>query len=347
MDKTELKYKVITLLKTLDVYDPNSLETQHVVRCPYCGDSRNPMSGHFSIKIDVNSDDGMVYRCFKCPESGLLTADTLADLNLFLDDETSISLKSYNRKLIKKNKFMNTTVKNYAVPISSETKLNLQKLEYLSKRLGYNFSLPEATSLKIILDLKDFLKTNEIKEIPMVSDKYLNFINYNYIGFLCMDNNTINFRCFRDDKSMKRYIKTKIDPNNIHPASFYGIPNQIDPLYNHDINIHIAEGVFDIDSIFLNVMNSNRKNNFYYASCGFTYLTVIKYLVYNGINTGINLHIYSDNDKTEKDHRDYLFYKSSLGIWCDNIYIHYNRYKDEKDYGVPKEKIIDTFTVIK
>lgn len=347
MDKIEIKYKIISLLKTLDVYTPNSLHTQHVVRCPYCGDSKNPTSGHFSIKIDVDSDDAMIYRCFKCPEAGLLTMDTLGDLGLYADEEVSISLKSFNRKIVKKNKYLSNNIKSYVIPTVSDTDLNIQKLSYFNSRMGFEYNLAEAQGLKIIINFKDFLKVNEIKSIPLVSDKYINFISYNYIGFLGTDNNTISFRCIRDDKSMKKHIKVKLDPYSIHPASFYNIPNRIDLMYTNDIHIHIAEGVFDIASIYTNLLNRDTSNNLFYGANGFSYLSILRYIIFTGINTGIHLHIYSDSDKTDENHKYYLFKKSPLYVWCDAIYIHRNGSIGEKDYGVPKERIIDTFKKIK
>ena len=104
--KTDLKLQIIDLLRGLEVYIPNSLNTQHVVRCPYCGDSRNPSSGHFSIHIDINSETPMLYRCFKCDVSGLLNSEVLSELEIFLNPNANQELKSFNRRLVKTNKYI-------------------------------------------------------------------------------------------------------------------------------------------------------------------------------------------------------------------------------------------------
>ncbi len=341
-----IKIDIIELLKTLSVYEPNSIGTQHVVRCPYCGDSKDPTHGHFSIHINVDSDTAMLYRCFKCDASGLLTPDTLNELGLYPSFELSQSIKSANKKIVKKNRYITTSNKKFYVPKASDVILNYKKLDYINERLNINLTVGDTPDFKIILDIFEFIKYNEITSIPNVSFKYLNFINHNYVGFLSTNNNCITFRRINDDKSMRRYIKVIIDPHNLNSNSFYSIPNSINLLYTNDIHIHITEGIFDILGVYNNVTNGNKENNYYYASCGFGYLTVLKYLIYNGINTGLNVHIYSDKDKTDRNHLDYLK-KSAITLWLDSISIHRNNFPGEKDYGVPANKLIDTFRKIK
>ena len=53
----QLKEMIIEKLKTLPVCQSNGIGTQWVVRCPYCGDSRDLSHGHLSIHIDISSDD--------------------------------------------------------------------------------------------------------------------------------------------------------------------------------------------------------------------------------------------------------------------------------------------------
>ena len=109
-------------------------------------------------------------------------------------------------------------------------------------------------------------------------------------------------------------------------------------LYTEPINIHIAEGTFDILSVYLNLQPELSQNSLFFASCGYSFSTILKYLIYTGVNTDINLHIYSDNDKTDEDHLRLLrtpFYQT----WIDKIIIHRNIYVGEKDFGVPKDHI--------
>jgi hypothetical protein len=171
--------------------------------------------------------------------------------------------------------------------------------------------------------------------------KQLKTLNESYVGFLSNNNNCITFRNITDNDRLMRYFKVILNPKNINQNTFYSIPNSIDLMYTHDINIRIAEGTFDILSVFKNLVK-NKNNEYYFASCGFGSNVIIRYLIHNGINTGLNLHIYSDNDKTDDDHRKYLFKNSSVSYWLDHIDIHRNQFNNEKDYGIPTNRIIDS-----
>ena len=127
--------------------------------------------------------------------------------------------------------------------------------------------------------------------------------------------------------------------------SFYSTPSQIDIMYTHPIHIHMAEGIFDILSIKENLIKDT-ETNYFYASCGFGGVSIIKYLIHHGMNTGLNFHIYSDNDKTDWEHKKYLHNGSYLTNWMDHIFIHRNAFSGEKDYGVPLSQISDSFIEI-
>ena len=72
-------------------------------------------------------------------------------------------------------------------------------------------------------------------------------------------------------------------------------------MYTNDINIHIAEGPFDILGVFYHLMNGELENNLYYAVCGFGYGTILRNIISAGLNTGLNVHIYADNDKSDEE----------------------------------------------
>ena len=350
MNNLELKKEIIKLLETLPVYYPNSTYIQHVVRCPYCGDSMNQSHGHFSIKINLETDEPMVFRCFKCDISGILTNSVLEELGLAISNDLYKDFKTYNKnmkkKLIKYN--IITKAPQYDIPLyDSNTINNAKKINYLNKRIGEELSFDDWRDTKAIFNLYDFVKMNEIKSIPGVSINKLQLLNNDYVGFLSSNNNCITFRNIYDNHN-RRYEKIKLNPNLVNPNSFYNIPTSFDILYTNKIDVHISEGIMDIQSIYNNLYNRNNVNNFYFAACGFGYVSIIKYILNIGLNTGITLHIYSDNDKKNMDHYKYLnkIDNSSL-VWIDNIYIHRNKYKNEKDYGVPRERIIDSYMKIK
>lgn len=342
MVNQDFKLELIGILKEDPMCNINLRETQYTIRCPYCDDMYSTDHGHFSLHIDIESDDPILYRCLKCPASGLLSSDTLLDLDVQLSIESLGQLKNFNRKIIKKNRYIDNGSAAYIVPLFSDIPFNHSQLKYVNDRLGTSFGLEDASRLKIVLNLYEFLKSNDLGGIPDVSPNYLEILSKYYVGFLSSNNNVMTLRCTSPHGKMKRYVKLIIDPRNVNANSFYNIPNAIDMLYIDDINIHITEGVFDILSVYANLRREEKKNNFYYAACGFGTSTILKYLVYNGINTGLNVHIYADKDKSDKLHIA-LLRKSGILPWIKSVRIHRNTFPGEKDYGVPAEKMIDTY----
>jgi DNA-directed RNA polymerase subunit RPC12/RpoP len=337
----ELKQDIISMLKTKSVYIPNTAGTKHTTRCPYCGDSHNESHGHFTILIDVESDTPMLYKCLKCDIKGLLTDSVLEELGFYVSSDMHSLLKSFNKKISKIYKLINMEFESYSVPLYLKTYANQSKLDYINNRLDTDINMEEAKDLKLVLNLFDFMKFNNIESLQGMAFKQLKTLNESYVGFLSNNNNCITFRNITDNDRLMRYFKVILNPKNINQNTFYSIPNSIDLMYTHDINIRIAEGTFDILSVFKNLVK-NKNNEYYFASCGFGSNVIIRYLIHNGINTGLNLHIYSDNDKTDDDHRKYLFKNSSVSYWLDHIDIHRNQFNNEKDYGIPTNRIIDS-----
>ena len=57
-----------------------------------------------------------------------------------------------------------------------------------------------------------------------------------------------------------------------------------------------------------------------------------------GINTGLNVHIYADKDKSDKEITKLI---RNYYPWLNSLTIHRNG-SGSKDFGVPKDMIIDT-----
>ena len=345
----ELKSEVIGLLSSLPVYIPNNTGLQHVVRCPFCGDSANLGHAHLSIHIDVNNPTPMMYRCLRCDSSGILDDTLLEELGLYVDYTLHDELKKYNRKACKYSGISMNKLEKFTIPDYSNSKIILDdKLDYINHRLGTDIDIVEARGIKLILDFVYFLNYNDLyKEIEnRIGYNNIQLLQNNYLGFLSTNNNVIVFRYIKPDSKYKRYYKLKLKLNNYDKRSFYSLPMSMDLMYTNDINIHITEGTFDIISIYKNLIQE-RDTDIYYASCGFGYLTVLKSLISLGINTGLNVKIYSDKDKSDYNHIDYLFNKSHISPWLDTIQFHRNNFENEKDYGVPKERIIDTYRIVK
>lgn len=347
ISNNEIKAQIIEQLKTLPVWKQSSNGRNITVRCPYCGDSKHADHGHFSILLDITSDDPMLYRCFRCNESGILTPQVLEDLNLGYDRTLSRNLEIVN-KLSTSSSYFKDKVKNFCVPSQQNSNLNLIKLNYINNRLGTNISLEDCCTYKIILSFWEFIKANKIPvDTPdstgfILKSSIVNTLERSYVGFLSANNNKIVFRDISNDNSgyLGRYYKVTLDVLNRSPNTFYSLVSKFDLLYNQPINIYLAEGTFDILSVYLNLKPEQSQNTLFFASCGYSFSTIVKYLIYMGVNTDITLHIYSDKDKTDEDHKRLLnnpFYR----IWISNIIIHRNIYDGEKDYGVPLDRIED------
>lgn len=346
MDKSQFKAQLIEHLQTLSVCKPSSTRRNWVVRCPYCGDSKTINHGHFSILIDMTSDAPLLYHCFKCNDSGILNPQVLEDLGIYTNQEFSRSLDLFNRSSSNGTYFRDRP-KDFRVPKFSDHGENARKLDYVNQRLGLNLSYEDCIEYKIVLSMVEFMQANHIKIGSDLDGSTINLprksiqeLDTNYVGFLSSNNNKITFRdCTPDQRGFfGRYYKVTIDPLNQSPNTFYGLVNQFNPLYTGDIDVHIAEGTFDIIGAYKNLPHKESENSLFFASCGYGFGTIVKYLVYMGVTTDINLHIYSDADKSDQDHARSLA-KGVSKVWLDRVYVHRNGFSGEKDFGVPKERI--------
>ena len=293
---SELKELIIDeLRRQSSVFYTSINKVQNYVRCPFCGDSLNESHGHLSIKIDVMSDAPMVYRCLKCNISGLVTDTFLEELGVFLDSDSKRELKSFTKKSMRVARLVNLDVEKYITPLSQDSSLCERKLQYVRDRLGIDLDLAKARDYKIILDFFDFIKVNDLIESDEDHLVGLNYkgiynLNENYVGFLSTNNNNIIFRDITG-KQKYRYFKVILNGRNVNMDSFYSIPSKLPLMYTHEIDVHVAEGVFDILSIKDNLIRDTEKN-YFYATCGFGSVNIIKYLIHHGLNTGVRLHIY-------------------------------------------------------
>jgi DNA-directed RNA polymerase subunit RPC12/RpoP len=154
-DTIEIKMQVLNFLKTLPVCNPNSTLTQWTVRCPYCGDSKTQNHGHLSIKIDLSSEEPMLYRCFKCNEAGILSPQLLEDLGIGYNTELIQNLKriSYSNKM---TNYFRDKPKDYIVPYPILSEKNMKKINYIQNRIGCEITPNECVDYKIILNFLSF-----------------------------------------------------------------------------------------------------------------------------------------------------------------------------------------------
>lgn len=333
--------KLTEQLLTLPYAKYTSGRREIMIRCPFCGDSaRNSNSTHFYIKVDINTSEKEipVYYCHLCNAKGIVNSDfirrlaiidhnLISELNVYISD----SMRSpKNRRLFKTS---NKRIK-LINPVPSNIPQTLTKIKYLNSRLGLRLSIDDLIKLKICINLYDLIDANRIEKLSM-KPKMCDILDEHYIGFISYDNEYVNCRRVSDINA-KRYINYNLFGKYDNSRRFYVIPNKVDILNPEPIDIHLAEGVFDILSVFFNVHDCNMENSLYIAVGGTGYYNVIDYFIKFGF-IHHNLHIYSDSEIPIN------FYKSikrNLGDKIDgDIHLYYNTFKGEKDFGVPKDRI--------
>ena len=307
-------------------------------RCHYCGDSRDPTSKHLYIGVDKSGK--ISYHCFKCEAGGVVGPKFFRDLGIY--DYNLINLVTeYNQRVsglsfVFDNYDSGNPRRFYTAPLISYATddRNLRKLDYINRRLGINLTLPKADELKIILNLRSFLLNNDIRWFSR-SPEIVDELDLGFMGFLSMDNSHIVLRRLVPKEKVhpdlrERYSIYKIYPDEGRTYNWYTIPGKIDTRY--PCNIIVTEGPFDILSVYMNF--PKYRNAIYCSVNGKTnYRAFIKYCIQKlGISLfGTIIHIYSDNDLSERDLSSLKGFLQSLRI---RSYLHFNDYPDEKDFGV-------------
>ena len=322
-------------------------KTEIVLRCRYCGDSvKDPRAAHFYIK----NIDGQphLYNCFKCGEKGIFSAKTLRDFSVY-DTEAAVALETYNKSVMSnpqyKSLMRNKTYKVYNNFISNN-ELTHAKINYINRRLGINLTIEDCLRLKIVPNLHDLLNANYISKFTRHPNIVQEFTN-SFIGFLSIDNSFVVLRNLRSGKVYKgidkRYQNYNIFGKLENAKRFYTIPTQVNTLDPTPIHIHIAEGVFDILSIYFNLRNQANYQNIYSTIGGNQYLNQVKtFLTEYGLFNSI-FHLYIDNDVPE--YKINIVEKTLRPLKIP-LYIHWNEYTGEKDFGVKPSNIIEHVQVV-
>ena len=346
----------VPVLKILKRNFPELKRTgnEYVIRCRFCGDSRNKSSAHFYINIG-NENSVPLFHCFKCERSGILSPAVLRELigdsNITREDimdltEISKSISSkVNLSRVRSgyNKLIRNTT--WVLPTDNVSFLK-EKLEYINSRLDLKLSVQEAQNLKIIFSIKNLLTANNLS--PNRGQRVIDELDKYFIGFLSIDNGFLTMRNINDtDGFLKdsRYINYSLyNEKDTNHLRYYCIPTKINKLSKEPVQIHIAEGCFDILSIYYNLRNKNDINNIYICSNGKGYYNVAKVLIEKFGLYNIILNMYPDNDVSDTSLNYYL---RRLYKLCVPVYFHRNTYGEEKDFGVPISKIKEIIYKVK
>ena len=317
-----------------------------IIRCPYCGDSKNKNSAHMYVGISHNKRT-ISFNCFKCNTGGDVGYEFFRKLEIYDQDLISMVL-SYNRELgvdtsLSAGRYYETQYSYVApetiIPIYNDLEYH-KKLDYINRRIGGNLNFYDLQRYKIVLNLKHYLDANGIKTYSR-HPKIVDELSLGFLGFLSIDNSHVIMRRLVPEEKVHENIRTRYVNYTIngHGDAFYCVPEGINQFYPNEI--HLAEGPFDVLSIHTNllafkmnkvVMSMNGKEGL---------MKVLRCLIWKKKMCMFNtiFHIYLDNDVSTYDINGY---RSILNNFHFMYYFHRNTYPDEKDYGVPGERIIDT-----
>ncbi len=311
-------------------------------RCFFCPDSRNPNSKHMYISIPQEKNEPSLYYCHKCHASGVVTYKNLIDWDIY-DDNIAMELIELNKACSNRrgfNKYINKTHYNVSIKTTRMDKGSEIKLEYINHRLGTNLTYQDCRDLKIILNLGDIIKDNKIQDLTR-DIRIAEQLDNNFLGFLSIDNAFLNMRRVCDeglvDKSIdKRYINYKLYDKYDTSERFYTIPTTVNLCTPERVKIHIAEGPFDILSIYENIRA--KEPGIYTSIAGSNYKGLVIYFLETYKLPYTEFHIYPDNDKSGslRNMQKIADYLRPLRI---PLYIHRNMYEGEKDFGVRPEHI--------
>lgn len=320
-----------------------------VCRCPFCGDSKDPKHAHLYISVPQSEEDLSQYHCKKCPAHGVVDVNLLRKIGCE-DTSLLVEVSKHNSEVFKLPKYKSIKqIDVYPLNVNyiRQDPLNEAKLQYINGRIGSSFSISDLPSLKIFLNLYDIINANRLELTR--HQMACNDLDKWFMGFISYDNSFARLRKLTNKelyKSInKRYINYTLVNKTNDAKNFYVIPTMIDVLNSSPVKIHLAEGQFDILSIFYNLNNCNRNQSIYIACGGKSYAQALEFIL---LETGIinyEVHYYPDKDVTD----EYFFkdVQRKVQLLPANINIHRNMYPGEKDYGVPMNRIMDSARVIR
>lgn len=346
MTNQEIKELIYDALFNRDIWTKTvpSDSTEIRTRCPFCGDSEKRLdTGHLYIKIDVTDNSKIMYHCFRCEESGLVTPDTLEELEIS-DIDIKAALVQLNRTgdSVEYSNYINGS-QMLSFDYEIDGNFDDRKVKYLSDRLGIEFTDDMLRTSKVVTSLKSFIKHNKIKEL-MCNVDAANAIESDYIGFLSHGNSHILFRNINPKSNLYRWIKYPLTTECQKNKVFYSMASEIDIFSDKKLSINLTEGVLDIISARY-LLGYGSENAINIAVGGKGYRTILSYLLSIGvIGSNVTLNIFADNDmqfnKDSKNPTDLPFFKKVLSKMKNlygATYIYYNI--TNKDIGVPMEKI--------
>lgn len=289
---------------------------QYRIRCPICGDSqKNIRDAHCYIKCPYDPNEPLQYNCFLCNSNGRIGKYFLDKLGIKGEMISKVESERYNKLLVfKEGKEFDET----------KPLMNSPQVKYIEKRLGHGLKESDYERFRITWDMN---AVSEICSSTRVRNKLP--ANWNTISFLSDDRSLLISRTFIDAKD--QWFKNRLFPMPNRP--FYTIKTTLQLFTQDKIVVNIAEGIFDILSVYKNF--NDCENSVFIATLGSDYMSGVDYAIAKGfVCSNVELRIYMDQDKDEKVlKRQLKEYKWIFG----SIYIYKNI--KSKDVGVTTDKI--------
>lgn len=331
--------KIILDLLLNQPYAKLNIDKTYVyMRCPFCGDSRtNKSETNFNISIPTEEKPKWLYICFRasCREKGYITPEFLRmlDINSF---EANVALNKINKKESKNKKYKNKSKRYLENFPSTNDKLSLAKLGYINNRLGLELTLKDLIKLKIHTNLNELLRMNEIT-VSKKREKYYDLLSIYGISFISTYNDYVNIRNTTNSDKIRRYSIVDIFEDEEEKLKFYTIPTKIDVFSTEPIVINLAEGSFDILSVYYNLdIDREYGNHIFSAVAGSSYEKTLIHLIRQYGLIDIIVNIFSD-DGIDLDAYKKLLKSIKKYVYNVEMKVYYN--KKYKDFGVSKDQI--------
>lgn len=281
------------------------------IRCPFCGDSEKDLrDAHLYLKCDYdNPNEPIQYYCFlvNCNAHGSVNKYFMHKLGIKSKVEDELQSQRYSKLFALKETNIDI--------LTGEPILDSLQVKYIEKRLGIGLTYEDYDKFKIIWDMNSI--------IPYVADKKtMNILpnNIDSISLLSDDKSTIISRGFNDKDNWR-----KIPLLNTDNRIFYTIKTVFNLFTDDIITVNIAEGIFDILSIYKNF--NDGINSAFIATLGPDYEAAINYAIIKGlIGLNVIVKIYIDQEIDHNVLKDQL---KKYRYYFKNIYIYRNiKYKD-------------------
>lgn len=333
------------LLNAIPTAKPKSGGRMVLCRCMECSDSDNPTHAHFYISIPRSENELSFFYCHKCHCKGVIDHNKLLKWGYY-DDRIATLLIQHNRHCfnLPSNKgFAQRSVYTLYNNFITDCKASEVKLSYINTRLGTSLTYMDLLEKKIVLNINDVLRYNHVQNFTRDPALIEQFNEY-FLGFISADNAFINMRRLVKEGVVSEYIDERYMRYNIfnkydNTEKFYIMPCELNINSPERIKVNIAEGEFDILSIFYNLRKD--PNQIYMSISGSGYEGVVRYVLSTLKLFYIELHLYPDNDK-HGNLRVLKIVKDLADPFNIPVYIHRNNMPNQKDFGVDITKIRET-----